>query len=103
MMCVRSDQSETLASGHAMMMSFPPSYNIVEQTYVIYPHKAPDLPAALWMKLYYTSLPLPDLGGEITPIQALQIIRGHPRYRELVPGDFEFLRKGLEGKSRCYG
>ena len=106
MMCVRSDQSDTLASGHAMMMSCPPPDHVRDHPDVKYPsHKAafPNLPAAQLMRLYDTSLKLPSLGGEITPIQALQLIRAHPRYGELTEKDYDWLRGNLVGKSRCYG
>lgn len=103
MMCVRSDNSETEVSGHAMMISCPPPDHVRDHPDVVYPHKAPDeLPAADLMKLYDLSQKLP-LGGEITPVQALQLIRGHERYGELTIEDFEVLKENLKEKSRCYG
>lgn len=102
MMCVRSDNSETEVSGHAMMMSCPPPDHVHEHPDVVYPHKAPELPAPDLMKLYDLSQKLP-LGGEITPVQALQLIRAHERYGELTVADFDVLKKDLREKSRCYG
>ena len=102
MMCVRSDNSETEVSGHAMMMSCPPPDHVHEHPDVVYPHKAPELPAPDLMRLYDLSQKLP-LGGEITPVQALQLIRAHERYGELTTADFEVLKKDLREKSRCYG
>lgn len=102
MMCVRSDNSETEVSGHAMMMSCPPPDHVHEHPEVVYPHKAPELPAPDLMRLYDLSQKLP-LGGEITPVQALQLIRAHERYGELTVADFDVLKKDLREKSRCYG
>lgn len=84
------------------MMSCPPPDHIRDHPEVVYPHKGPELPAADLMKLYDLSQKLP-LGGEITPVQALQLIRGHERYGELTVADFEILKKDLREKSRCYG
>ena len=102
MMCVRSDQSNTEVSGHAMMMSCPPPDHVRDHPTVTYPHQAPDLPAVDLMKLYDLSTKLP-LGGEITPVQALQLIRCHERYGELTAADYDTLQRALQEKSRCYG
>ena len=101
-MCVRAEGSETEVSGHAMMMSCPPANHVQSKPDETYPHKPPDLPAADLMQLFSLSQKLP-LGGEITPVQALQIIRCHERYGELTTGDFEILKSDLKEKSRCYG
>ena len=101
-MCARAEGSETEVSGHAMMMSCPPPDHIQNKPDETYPHKPPDLPAVDLMQLYNLSQKLP-LDGEITPVQALQIIRSHERYGELTTGDFEVLKNDLKEKSRCYG
>jgi hypothetical protein len=104
MMCVRSNQSDILPSGHAMMMSCPTPEHIRNKPDVEYPHQAPaGISAAILMKLFSISATLPINGGEITPVQALQLIRIHERYRQVTPADYEFLTNDLKGKSRCYG
>lgn len=101
-MCARAQGSETEVSGHAIMMSCPPPDHVRNKPDETYPHKPPDLPAVDLMQLYNLSQKLP-LDGEITPVQALQIIRSHERYGELTTGDFEILKSDLKEKSRCYG
>lgn len=44
-----------------------------------------------------------DLDGEITPIQAWQRIRTHPRFSQLTPTQLETLREGLLSVVQCYG
>ncbi|KAH8675664.1 hypothetical protein BX600DRAFT_453236 [Xylariales sp. PMI_506] len=44
-----------------------------------------------------------DLDGEITPVMAWGMIKGHPRLAELREEDFKKLMDELQGKVRCYG
>ena len=69
---------------------------------VAYPHKAPDLPTEGLMNLLASSDNLP-LTGEITPVQALRVIRTHPRFYELAGDDFKLLEEALKPLCRCYG
>ena len=44
-----------------------------------------------------------DLDGEITPVQAWQTIRYHPRFDTLLPQQLESLRDALLPSVKCYG
>ncbi|EGP91539.1 uncharacterized protein MYCGRDRAFT_66896 [Zymoseptoria tritici IPO323] len=95
-------------SGHALMASGPPLSHIIDRPAEPYPHQMPEemSPTALG-KLLDLSSRLPrnmyDREGEITPIMAWAMIFGHERVNELVEEDVERVKKGLEGKVRCYG
>jgi hypothetical protein len=95
-------------SGHALMASGPPYSHIIDKPADPYPHQMPEdmTPTAL-SKLLDLSSRLPknayDREGEITPIMAWSMIFGHERVGELEEGDIEKIKKGLEGKVRCYG
>ena len=104
-MCVRSTQGlepEPQISGHALMATCPPYSHIVEKPDVPFPYKSYDIPNSDLLKLLDLSQSLP-LNGEITPVQALKLIRSHERYGELTPVDFGALIDELKGKPRCYG
>ena len=102
-MCVRSNQDpEPTPSGHAMMMTCPTFSHIDNLPEVPYPHKMNDLPNTDLMHLLTLSQDLP-LDGELTPVMALNMIRNHPRFKELTLEDFEAIKEELKTKTRCYG
>lgn len=102
-MCVRSNEEvEPSPNGHALMASCPPFSHIDRHPTEPYPHKVPDLPSADLFKLLNLSASLP-LDGELTPVMALNMIRTHERYNELMDADFTALMVDLETKTRCYG
>ncbi|KAI9694424.1 MAG: hypothetical protein M1822_000040 [Bathelium mastoideum] len=116
-LCVRSDESlqnpppvnddqsldaDVHISGHALMATCPPASHIAAHPQNPYPHKMPDLGVPDLMKLLDLSNRLP-LDGEITPIMAWTIVRGHARVAELTQKDIEAIRTDLLAKVRCYG
>lgn len=102
-LCERSVQaSEPTFHGHLLMISCPPRDHVVNKPGIPYPHKAPDLPSADLMRLLESSDNLP-LQGEITPVQALRVIRSHPRFGELTPADLKMIEEVLKPQCRCYG
>ena len=62
----------------------------------------PNLGVPDLMKLLDLSNRLP-LDGEITPIMAWTIVRGHAKVAELTKADIEAIRTDLLAKVRCYG
>ena len=84
------------------MISCPPRDHVIQNPGVAYPHKAPDLPSEGLMKLLESSDALP-LTGEITPVQALRVIRTHRRFYELAGDDFKLLEEALRPHCQCYG
>ena len=44
-----------------------------------------------------------DLDGEVTPIQAWQRIRNHPRFSQMTPTSLETIRESLMCVVQCYG
>ncbi|KAG0651241.1 hypothetical protein D0Z07_1502 [Hyphodiscus hymeniophilus] len=44
-----------------------------------------------------------DLGGEVTPVMAWDMILNHPRHLELHLEDFKEMCRILKGKVKCYG
>jgi hypothetical protein len=104
-MCVRSNQdtsAEPVISGHAMMWSGPPFSHVDKHPDVQYPLRMPEMSNKALMKLLTLSQDLP-LDGEITPVIALNLIRKHPRFKELTANDFVRIKNDLEKKTRCYG
>jgi hypothetical protein len=116
-LCVRSEESlqqpppinddsnleaDVHISGHALMATCPPQSHILNHPQEEYGHKMPDLNKPDLMKLLELSNRLP-LDGEITPIMAWTIVRGHPRIGELTKKDIETIRTDLVAKIRCYG
>jgi hypothetical protein len=101
------DQHEHM-SGHALMASAAPYSHIIEHPADPYPHQMPEemSPSAL-SKLLALSSRLPkdvyNREGEITPVMAWSMIFQHERIGDLTEGDVEKIKKGLEGKVRCYG
>ena len=116
-LCVRSDESlqnsppinddqhlegDVHISGHALMATCPPPSHITNHPKDPYGHKMPNLGVPDLMKLLDLSNRLP-LDGEITPIMAWTIVRGHARVAELTQKDIEAIRTDLLAKVRCYG
>jgi len=102
-MCVKSHfEPDHAPGGHALMLSAPPFSHIDNTPDVPFPHKAPELPCSDLMRLLSLAQDLP-LDGELTPVQALMVIRGDPRVAELGLADWENVTKELKSKMRCYG
>ncbi|KAI9709261.1 MAG: hypothetical protein M1820_003381 [Bogoriella megaspora] len=116
-LCVRSEESiqqsppinddhnlenDVHISGHALMATCPPQSHIIEHPKDPYPHKMPELGTPDLMRLLDLSSRLP-LDGEITPIMAWTMIRGHPALPLMAEKDIETMKNDLVGKVRCYG
>lgn len=102
-MCVRSIQEpEPSPSGHALMASCPSWSHITTNPDEPYSQQMMSIPNSDLMRLFTLSQNLP-LDGEITPVMALNMIRSHPRYREMTLENFEAVTADLASKSRCYG
>ncbi|MBE7180287.1 MAG: hypothetical protein INR71_03600 [Terriglobus roseus] len=99
---VRSQDSESEVSGHALMATCPPESHIANHPDEPYPHKVPDMGMTDLVKLLDLSNRLP-LDGEITPVMAWASIYSHPRRDELTQADFEAMKVDLLAKVRCYG
>ncbi|KKK17542.1 hypothetical protein P175DRAFT_0510001 [Aspergillus ochraceoroseus IBT 24754] len=90
-------------SGHALMATCPPpSYIAATTDEQVYPHKTYDLPHANLTTLLNLSRQLVS-EGQITPIMALQALKGHQVYRKLTRDDVKLIMETLETKVRCYG
>ena len=90
------------------MLTHPPASfyaNGMPPPGVLYPHRVPyDTNNANLLRLMNLSSQLPDIqDGELTPVAALAIIRGDPRYGHLTLEDFKTLTKELKDRCRCYG
>ena len=104
MMCVRgTNPNPQQLSGHALMHSCPPDEHYRENPQDEEYHKYPDMPNSELMKLLALSYDLPLSGPEMAPVQALQIIRSHPRASELTLRDFKSLTERLYKYMNCYG
>lgn len=108
-----NDPEQALFSGHALMASVPPPTHIertpakmggLEPTY---PHQAPQAS----MQALNTLLNLSKViksegyveGGQVTPIMALQSLRGHYGYHSLTRDDVVGMIDAIKAKVRCYG
>jgi hypothetical protein len=103
---VRSEESESEISGHALMATCPPASHIKEKPEEKYPQKMPDMPVGSLMTLLNMSDHVVNpyiKTEEVTPIKAWALIRSDPRSDELTAADFEAIRTALLGKVRCYG
>lgn len=108
-----NNAEQALFSGHALMASCPPPSHITstpalsEGLQPTYPHQAPAVP----METLNTLLNLSQViksegffeGGQVTPIQALQSLRGHQGYRSLTRDDVIGMIDSIRNKVRCYG
>ena len=72
-----------------------------------YPHKTPDIPMEHLNALLNLSHQIKDEGyvpgGQVTPIMALQSLRGHRHYTSLTRNDVVGMIEAIRNKVRCYG
>lgn len=108
-----NDPEEALFSGHALMASCPPPSHI-EQVAAqqgglqpTYPHQAPQVPYETLQTLLNLSQKIKAdgfvEGGQVTPIMALQSLRGHRNYGTLTRDDVVGMIESIKNKVRCYG
>jgi hypothetical protein len=64
--------------------------------------KSWDIPAVELDRLLQLSLGL-DLDGELTPVQAWNLIRNHHSFSKLTPDGLRALRAAMAKKTECYG
>src|SRR5690349_20802063 len=103
-------EEEALFSGHALMASCPPPSHIervpaqkggLEPTYE---HKVPDSESdQILTKLFNLSHTLTIPSGQVTPIMALQSLKGHRNYSSLTREDVLGMIEAIRSKVRCYG
>jgi hypothetical protein len=108
------DEDSALFSGHALMASCPPPSHIesvpsttggLEPTYE---HKVPDYKDIQTLNnLLNLSQVIRDThqidGGQVTPVMALQCLRGHRNYGTLTKTDVLRMIDSIKGNVRCYG
>ncbi|KAL2816241.1 hypothetical protein BDW59DRAFT_11411 [Aspergillus cavernicola] len=98
-----SDDEDMPFSGHALMATCPPpSYIANTNSEQTYPHQTYDLPHANLSTLLNLSRQLVT-EGQVTPIMALQALKGHDMYTKLTRDDVKLIMDTLENKVRCYG
>ncbi|KAK5084301.1 hypothetical protein LTR05_005377 [Lithohypha guttulata] len=108
-----NDPDEALFSGHALMASVPPPSHIdrtppqkggLQPTY---PHQAPQASIHALQTLLNLSRVIKSEGyvegGQVTPIMALQSLRGHYNYHSLTRDDVVGMIDAIRNKVRCYG
>lgn len=108
-----SDPDQAVFSGHALMVSCPPTSHL-EKTppqkgglQPTYPHQPPQVS----MQALNTLLNLSKViksegyveGHQVTPIMALQSLRGHHNYQSLTRDDIIGMIDTIRNKVRCYG
>lgn len=106
-MCTRGGNSNpTQLSGHSLMITCPTDdyyqKNPNDHSY----HQMPDLPAEDLVDLIQMSYPSYDAvlaGGELAPIQGLEIIQNHERAWEITLDDMRRLTTELLKYMNCYG
>jgi hypothetical protein len=97
------------ATGHASMMSTPlmdhsPFSTTDDPLYSAYPSDTQwTVPVSELENLLMYSQKLGLGDGEVTPVQAWQVVRGHEGLGRLGRGDLERLRDGLLPLVHCYG
>ena len=99
------DTSSTELSGHALMMTCPSRDEIMasyENPTTQFPLRMPDMPASELNRMMMMSANM-DLGGEVTPVMALKMIRNDERYDYMSLTELNELKTQLKAKSRCYG
>ena len=99
------DTSSTELSGHALMMTCPSRDEIMasfDNPEAQFPLKMPDVPASELNRMMMMSANM-DLGGEVTPVTALKMIRADERYDLMSLTELNELKDQLKAKSRCYG
>ncbi|EXJ78140.1 hypothetical protein A1O3_09301 [Capronia epimyces CBS 606.96] len=107
------DNEEALFSGHALMASCPPPSHIehvpAQNAGLVptYDHKVPDAESVqilnnllnLSQTLRGSAIP----SGQVTPIMALQSLKGHRNYTTLTREDVVGMIEAIKTKVRCYG
>ncbi|KAJ4525979.1 hypothetical protein ABEF95_016646 [Exophiala dermatitidis] len=107
------DEEEALFSGHALMASCPPPSHIERVPaqggglVPTYDHKVPDVTTVqilnnllnLSQTLRGNEIP----SGQVTPIMALQSLKGHRNYASLTREDVLGMIEAIKSKVRCYG
>ena len=72
-----------------------------------YPHQVPELPSLHLNVLLNLSQQIKAAGyvegGQVTPIMALQSLRGHRNYHALTRSDVRAMIETIRNKVRCYG
>ena len=99
------DTSSTELSGHALMMTCPSRDEIMaslNNPEAHLPMKMPDMPPSELNRMMMMSANM-DLGGELTPVMVLKLIRGDERYDLMSLTELNELKDQLKAKSRCYG
>ena len=99
------DTSSTELSGHALMMTCPSRDEIMafsDDPAAPFPLKMPEGPASELNRMMMMSANM-DLGGEVTPVMALKMIRTDERYDLMSLAELNELKDQLKAKSRCYG
>ena len=69
---------------------------------MVYPNQLPNMPQQD-LNVMLNSAAMSDNGGEVTPVQALVMIRNDQRYSLFERTDLENLKGLLKERSRCYG
>jgi hypothetical protein len=111
-----NDPDTAQISGHALMASVPPPSHISSTPaqggglVPTYPHQMPDVPLQSLNNLLNLAKASNQLqadgffeGGQVTPVMALQSLRGHPHYNTLTREDIEGMIESVKNKVRCYG
>ncbi|OAL17503.1 hypothetical protein AYO22_11538 [Fonsecaea multimorphosa] len=106
-------EEDALFSGHALMASCPPPSHIARVPaeggglVPTYEHKVPDAESVqilnnllnLSQTLKGSAIPT----GQVTPIMALQSLKGHRNYATLTREDVLGMIESIRSKVRCYG
>lgn len=107
LMCTRgSNSNPTTLSGHSLMITCPTDDYYQRNPHDHSYHRMPDIPAEDLVDLIQMSYPSYDTvlaGGELAPIQGLEIIQNHERAWEITLDDFRRLTKELLKYMNCYG
>jgi hypothetical protein len=104
---------DALFSGHALMASCPPPSHIEKVPaqggglVPTYEHKVPDAESVqilsnllnLSQTLKLSAIP----NGQVTPVMALQSLKGHRNYSTLTRDDVLSMIESIKSKVRCYG
>lgn len=107
-----NNEEEALFSGHALMASCPPPSHIervpAQEGGLLptYDHKVPDADLQILNNLLNLSQTLRGSAiptGQVTPIMALQSLKGHRNYGSLTREDVIGMIETIRGKVRCYG
>lgn len=108
------DDETAMFSGHALMMTCPPP-NHLRQTPAIqgglvstWPHQMPpNASLETLSRLFSLSQKIKSEGfvvdGQVTPVMALQSLRGHRSYQTLTRDDVVGMIESIRNKVRCYG